>query len=120
MIVRSSAKAKFHFMANEICGLLWFMKLLDELGFLVKGPINIFCDNKVAISISQYPVKHDRTKHVEIDQHFIKDHIKSGCIYILFVTTKFQFADIFTKGYVVFIFSCIVDNLGMTNIYSLA
>lgn len=67
MVARSSVEAQFRFMANGICELLQLRKLLDELGYQVMGPMNLFCDNKVAISIAHDPVQHDRTKHVDID-----------------------------------------------------
>lgn len=58
----------------------------------------LYSDNKSAISIAHNPVQHDRTKHVEIDRHFIKEKLESGLIYILFVTSSEQTADILTKG----------------------
>lgn len=66
-MARSSVEAEFRFMANGICKLLWLRKLLDELGFPVIGPVNLFCDNKAVISIAHDPIQLDRTKHVEID-----------------------------------------------------
>lgn len=57
-----------------------------------------YCDNKAEISIAHDPVQHYRTKHVEIDKHFIKDHLKAGHICISFVQIKDQVANIFTKG----------------------
>lgn len=55
--------------------------LLTELGFQVKGSMSLFCDKKADINIAHDPVQYDRTKHVEIDQHFIKyHHLKSDYI----------------------------------------
>lgn len=76
-------------MTNGICELLWLKKWPDELEFPVKGPMNLFCDNKGVISITHYPIQHDRTKYMEIERHFIKDYIKSNCIYIPFVQMKY-------------------------------
>lgn len=117
-MTRSSAEAEFRSMANGICELLWLKMLLYEIGFSVKEPMSLFCDNKVAISIIHELVQHDRTKHVEIDQHFIKDHVKSGSICIPFIQTKFQLTDIFTKGLNVARFTYMVDKLRMIDIYS--
>lgn len=74
--------------------------LLTEVGYLVQGFMNFYCDNKVAISIAYEPMQHDRTKHVKVDRHFIKDHIKKGNICIPYVQTKDQLIDVFTKGLV--------------------
>ncbi|GKD30332.1 hypothetical protein Tco_1241110 [Tanacetum coccineum] len=59
--------------------------------------VPIFCDNTSAIAISNNPVLHSRTKHIDIRYHFIKDHILKGDIELHFVPTDLQLADIFTK-----------------------
>ena len=55
-------------------------KLLEELHITVELPIKLYCDNKAAISISHNPVQHDKTKHIEVDKHFIKENIEKGTI----------------------------------------
>lgn len=60
-------------MAHEICELLWIKSVHKDLGVEYTQPMNLHCDNKVAIAIAQNLVQHDRTKHVEIDHHFIKE-----------------------------------------------
>ncbi|GJT25822.1 retrovirus-related pol polyprotein from transposon TNT 1-94 [Tanacetum coccineum] len=57
----------------------------------------IFCDNTSAIAISNNPVLHSRTKHIDIRYHFIRDHILKGDIELHFIPTQYQLADIFTK-----------------------
>ena len=47
--------------------MLWLRRILEELRMPIHMPMKLYCDNKVAISIAQNPVQHDRTKHVEID-----------------------------------------------------
>ena len=59
--------------------------------------VPIKCDNTSAISISKNPLQHSRTKHIEIIHHFLRDHAQNGDITLEFVSTKDQFADIFTK-----------------------
>ena len=54
--------------------------VLEEIGVLIGRPIQFYCDNQSAISISKNPVHHDRTKHVEIDRHFIKEKIEENVI----------------------------------------
>ena len=75
MVSRSSAKAEYRAMAQRTCELLWLRSLLDELGFLVKDSSTLFCDNKSAIMLSSDSVLHERTKHIEVDIHFIRENV---------------------------------------------
>lgn len=60
-------------------------------------PMNLYCDNKAAIQVAQNPVQHDRTKHVEVDHHLIKEKLDKKIIQFPFVKSEDQLADIFTK-----------------------
>ena len=57
----------------------------------------VYCDVS-AVYLSTNPVQHQRTKHVEIDLHFVRDRVAIGDVRVLHVPTTSQFADIFTKG----------------------
>ena len=70
-MARSSAEAEFRAMAQGVCELLWVQIILSDLGFDPKDSMKLYCDSNAAISIAHNPVQHDRTKHVEIDRHFI-------------------------------------------------
>ncbi|EOY25443.1 Cysteine-rich RLK (RECEPTOR-like protein kinase) 8 [Theobroma cacao] len=117
VVARSSAKAEFRALAQGTCELIWLKRLMEELKVSSIGPMKLYCDNKTAISIAHNPVHHDRTKHVEIDRHFIKEKI-DGVICMTYVPTKQQIADVLTKGLPRPSFEVLVDKLGMTNIYS--
>ncbi|GKD05089.1 retrovirus-related pol polyprotein from transposon TNT 1-94 [Tanacetum coccineum] len=78
--------------------------------------VPIFCDNTSVIAISNNPVLHSRTKHIDIMYHFIRDHILKGDIKLHFVPTDLQLADIFTKPLAEPIFTRLVAELGMLNI----
>lgn len=93
----SSAEAEFRGIAKGIAEVLWIKKLLTEVGFPPKETTRVMCDNKAAIQISENPVQHDRTKHVEIDRHFIKEKLEAGIIELPFVKSQEQVADILTK-----------------------
>ena len=58
----------------------------------------VYCDNVSAVYLSTNPVQHQRTKHVEIDLHFVRDRVAVGDVRVLHVPTTSQFADIYTKG----------------------
>ena len=92
--------------------------LLEELEIIVQGSIRIHCDNKAAIAISHNPVHHDRTKHVEVDRHFIKEKIEDKTVVITYIPTTDQTADILTKALFKPSFEKLVDKLGMYNLYS--
>ena len=64
-------------MAHEICELLWMKILPKELGYDCNESMSLYCDNKAAINIAHNPVQHDRTKHIEIDRHFIKEKLRA-------------------------------------------
>jgi len=69
---------------------------LKDYGINLKK-VPLLCDNESAIKISQNPVQHSRTKHIEIRYHFLRDHVLKEDIVISHVKTEDQLADIFTK-----------------------
>ena len=60
-------------MAHWICEGIWIRKVLEEIEVQIEGLIQFYYNNQSAISIAKNLVHHDKTKHVEIDRHFIKD-----------------------------------------------
>ena len=94
----SSAEAEFRRMRKGFCELHWIKRLFTELGFPPTSKVDILCDNKAVIAISHDPVQHDRTKHVEVDQHFIKENLESKIIQFSFVKSEYQLADILTNA----------------------
>ena len=61
-------------------------------------PIQVYCDNQATINIVNNPVYHDRTKHIEIDRHFIREKLDEGLFQISYVKSVDQLADVLTKG----------------------
>ena len=67
---------------------MWLKRLLVDLRVEAKGPIEVLYDNQLAIAIAKNPVHHDRTKHVEIDRHFISEIIENNVIILKHVPSK--------------------------------
>ncbi|CAJ2663478.1 unnamed protein product [Trifolium pratense] len=118
VVSRSSAEAEFRAMAQGICELLWLKSILEDLRIKSDEPMKLYCDNKSAISIAHNPVQHDRTKHIEVDRHFIKEKLDSGLICTPYVSSQGNLADLLTKGLNGNNFERIVSKLGMINIHS--
>ncbi|KAJ0625451.1 putative RNA-directed DNA polymerase [Helianthus annuus] len=113
VVALSSAEAEFRGIARGLTEILWIRKLLTEVGFPPTEPTRIMCDNKAAIQISENPVQHDRTKHVEVDRHFIKEKLESGILELPFVRSEDQLADILTKAVNERIFSKCLNKLSI-------
>jgi len=98
VVARSSAEAEYRAMALVTCELIWLKQLLKELQFEEARPMTLICDNQAALHIASNPVFHERTKHIEIDCHFVREKIESGDIVTSFVNSNDQLADVFTKS----------------------
>lgn len=118
VVALSSAEAEFRGISKGLCELLWLKKLLTELGYCPQREMELFCDNKAAIDISHNPVQHDRTKHVEIDRHFIKENLDAKVIRIPFVKSEDQLADVLTKAVAARLFQSCLAKLGLEDIFS--
>ncbi|GJR06136.1 retrovirus-related pol polyprotein from transposon TNT 1-94 [Tanacetum coccineum] len=111
----SSAKAEYVVAAGCCASILWMKSQLGDYDINYKM-VPIFCDNTSAISITNNPVLHSRTKHIDIRYHFIRDHILKRDIELHFIPTEYQLADIFTKPLDEPTFTRLKAELGMLNI----
>ncbi|KAM1157916.1 hypothetical protein ACFX1X_028779 [Malus domestica] len=98
VIARSSAEAEYHAMAFTTYKLIWLQGLLNSLGFKTTQLMPFFCDNQAVIYIASNPVFHERTTHIEMDYHFVREKTQSNVIQPMFVQSKDQLENIFTKG----------------------
>ena len=118
VVARSSAEAEYRAMALATCELIWLRHLLQELRFGKDEQMKLICDNQAALHIASNPVFHERTKHIEVDCHFIREKIASGCIATSFVNSNDQLADIFTKSLRGPRIKYICNKLGAYDIYA--
>ncbi|KAL0446294.1 UNVERIFIED_CONTAM: Retrovirus-related Pol polyprotein from transposon RE1 [Sesamum latifolium] len=89
---RRSLTAEYRSLGSTVCELQWISFLLSDLQVSVPTPISLFCDNLAAIHIVANPVFHERTKHLEIDCHLVRDKFKAGFILPLHISGVDQLA----------------------------
>ncbi|GKE16751.1 ribonuclease H-like domain-containing protein, partial [Tanacetum coccineum] len=95
---RSSAEAEYRGVANIVAETAWICNLLRELRAPFHTTTIVYCGNVSAVYLFANLVQHQRTKHIEIDIHFVHDYVASRQVRVLHVPSRFQYADIFTKG----------------------
>uniref|UniRef100_A0A2N9H674 Reverse transcriptase Ty1/copia-type domain-containing protein n=1 Tax=Fagus sylvatica TaxID=28930 RepID=A0A2N9H674_FAGSY len=99
IVARSSTEAKYSTLADATSELLWLHWLLADMGASQTTSTPIHCDNRSAIHIAHNDVFHERTKHIEIDCHFIRHHLQQSALHLLSVSSEDQLADVFTKSH---------------------
>ena len=97
VVARSSAEAEYRAMASTACELIWLKRLLRDLEIISSKPILLHCDNQAVMHIAANPVFHERTKHIEVDCHFVRNQVQSKLLQTVFVRSSDQLADVFTK-----------------------
>lgn len=75
-ISRSSAEAEYMSLASTVTELVWLVGLLKSLEAEITLPVKIYRDSKSAIQLAANPVYHERTKHIEVDFHFIRENLQ--------------------------------------------
>nr|GEW39850.1 ribonuclease H-like domain-containing protein [Tanacetum cinerariifolium] len=86
---RSGAEAEYRDVANAVAEIAWIRNLLCELHTPLFTTTLVYCDNVSAVYMFSYPVQHQRTKHIEIDIHFVRDFVASGQVRVLHVPSRF-------------------------------
>ena len=105
-------------MAVTICELRWLKGLLASLGVLHSGLMHLYCDSQAAMHIAANPVFHERTKHIEVDCHFVRDEVQSGNVTTTYVRSSEQLADIFTKALGRQQFEYLLRKLGVCDLHA--
>uniref|UniRef100_A0A2N9IIJ0 Reverse transcriptase Ty1/copia-type domain-containing protein n=1 Tax=Fagus sylvatica TaxID=28930 RepID=A0A2N9IIJ0_FAGSY len=97
-VSRSSTESEYRALALASAELCWFRTLLKDLGVFISAAPILWCDNISALAIASNPVFHARTKHIEVDFHFVRERVLRKDLAVKFVSTLDQLADIFTKS----------------------
>ena len=105
-------------MTQSTCEIMWLHQLLVEVDIKTSVPTKLWCDNQATIHIAFNLVFHERTKHIEIDCHFVHEKIQLGLISTVYMKTAEQLDDIFTKALSGDRVSYLCNKLDMINIYA--
>ena len=98
VVSRSSAESEYRAMATVTGEVVWLVALFKTFGVHHTQATYLYCDSKAALYIAANPVYHERTKHVEVDCHFIREKIQAAIIKTFHIPTKHQIVDCFTKA----------------------
>ena len=97
IVVRSSTEAEYHALATTTAEVSWLRILFKELQIFLSHVPVLWCDNASAIALSANPVFHSRTKHIEVDYHYVREKVLRHDLCVRFVSSKDNLADMFTK-----------------------
>ncbi|CAH9139392.1 unnamed protein product [Cuscuta epithymum] len=110
-VSKSSTEAEYRAVAYTVQDTLHIRSVLFELGFPVSAPVKLFCDNISASYLTANPVQHARSKHIQIDYHFVRERVAHGDLVVKYIPTQLQLADIFIKSLSSQQFHFLKDNL---------
>ena len=116
VVARSSTEAEYRALVATTAELIWLRWLLQDLGVDCSTATKLYCDNRSAIQITHNDVFHERTKHIEVDCHFIRHHLLQGTLTLQSISFQDQLADIFTKPLPPRTFRALVYKLRMVSL----
>jgi hypothetical protein len=119
-IAQSTAEAEYIATSAASREAVWLMKLLSDLFSSELEPTFIHCDNQSCIKLTENPVFHDRSKHIEMRYHYVRDMAQKNVLSIQYVLTAEQTTYIFTKPLSLTKFVYFCDKLGVAENASLA
>jgi hypothetical protein len=97
-VSRSSTEAEYRSLASATAELYWIRMVLRDLGIFLSNTPVLWCDNLSALALASNPVFHARTKHIEVDYHFVREKVVRRDVAVKFISTSDQLADILTKS----------------------
>ncbi|XP_065859997.1 uncharacterized mitochondrial protein AtMg00810-like [Euphorbia lathyris] len=116
-VSRSSSEAEYRALASTSCELHWLTNLLKDITCTPLTSAMLFCDNISALHIAHNPVFHERTKHIDIDCHVVRERVKWGLLRLMPIPSSLQLADLFTKAQHSPHLRFLLSKLGLLNLY---
>lgn len=113
VVARSSAESEYRALAQASAEITWVESLLKEIKLQPASPPILWCDNLSASALASNPVYHARTKHIELDIHFVRDKVLEGKLKIQYIPSSDQTADLLTKPLAHSRFLFLKDKLGV-------
>lgn len=114
---RSSAEAEYRSMADTCCEIVWLISLFRNFGFYNMTPVELHCGSKSALYIASNLVFHERTKHIDIDCHIVREKLQLNVIKPMHIATNQQPADMFTKSLASHYLQLFCIKLGVCNLF---
>ena len=115
----STAKPEYIVASDDSKEAIWLRKLLAHLFGDVLETTVIRCDNQSCVKLFENPVFHDRSKHIEMRYHYLRDMVQKGAISLQYIPIEEQIVDVFTKPLTAVKFLYFRDNIGMAENASL-
>ena len=116
-VSRSSTEAEYRAIGSVTCEIIWVLKVLFELEVKDLISVSVFWDNDSTIKLALNPVLHERTKHFEIDSHFVRDRISNGVLKLIKISSSEQNADILTKSLSIKQHDFLSTKIGLVDIF---
>uniref|UniRef100_A0A803PJX6 Uncharacterized protein n=1 Tax=Cannabis sativa TaxID=3483 RepID=A0A803PJX6_CANSA len=117
-VSKFSAEVEYRSMANTACELLWLFNILKDFGISHSTPATLYCDNQAALHISVNVVFHERTKHIGIDCHIVRDQVNKKCLKLFHVPLRHNTADIMIKALFPVQFNLLLSKMSVLNLYT--
>ena len=119
-VAKSSTEAEYVSLSAATQEIIWLRRLFDSLGVHSDSPTKIYEDNQGAIDISKNPKHHDRTKHIDVCHHFVRERVTSNEVAVIYCPTEDMTADIMTKGLGAIKFQRFRNSLGVFDVASIS